>query len=268
MANEKFGQPYSHFYSRPTEPIPLSKKMRERLLAVAQNRFGDGLLTTVREEIGFAVYSLHNLFRDGSEEDVLSAITAIRNHCKRMWPQQRYAADWVETARGIFEQEHASYLITDLGEVRYRHDREFSRNAAATISVLSASRCANALELFESGQHKISQTPPDGKGAIRDTFFAAENIFRLLFPDEPRLVADAARNRLQPLLQKQYGDDRAALGASSKQLSSFMNWIDAAHFYRHEPGTEEPAQPPVELAVELVSVGAAFIRLLAGLNPS
>jgi len=47
-----------------------------------------------------------------------------------------------------------------------------------------------------------------------------------------------------------------------------MDWIEAAHFYRHEPGMEEPAQPPLELAIELVSVGAAFIRRLAGLDAS
>jgi len=54
---------------------------------------------------------------------------------------------------------------------------------------------------------------------------------------------------------------------ANKQLRAFLEWIDAAHFYRYEPGTDEPAQPPLELAIELVSIGAAFIRRLARLDP-
>jgi hypothetical protein len=87
-----------------------------------------------------------------------------------------------------------------------------------------------------------------------------------MFPEEPRLAVDAARKRLLPLIQKRYQADPTALRVGSKQLSSFLEWIDACHFYRHEPGTEEPSQAPTELAIELVSVGAAFIRRLATLD--
>ena len=49
-------------------------------------------------------------------------------------------------------------------------------------------------------------------------------------------------------------------------LASFKDWIEACHFYRHEPGKPEIHQPPIELAIHLISVGAAFIRLLIELD--
>jgi hypothetical protein len=45
-----------------------------------------------------------------------------------------------------------------------------------------------------------------------------------------------------------------------------MDWIDAAQFYRHEAGQEAPTQPPLMLAVQMVSVGASFMRWLGELD--
>jgi hypothetical protein len=42
----------------------------------------------------------------------------------------------------------------------------------------------------------------------------------------------------------------------------FADWVDACHNYRHEDGIEEPSQPPIELAVELIGVGGSFLRWL------
>jgi len=58
-----------------------------------------------------------------------------------------------------------------------------------------------------------------------------------MFPSEPRLTADAVRRNLPALLQRLYADNAPALGATSKLLWSFNEWIEAAHFYRHEPVT-------------------------------
>jgi len=49
-------------------------------------------------------------------------------------------------------------------------------------------------------------------------------------------------------------------------LASFKDWVDAAHFYRHEEGSEEPAQPPLQLAIYIVATGTAHLRWLAVLD--
>jgi hypothetical protein len=125
---------------------------------------------------------------------------------------------------------------------------------------------ANSLHSFENGMKAISAATPDGKTAIRNVFASAEGLFRVMFPKAPRLVVGQV-SFLEPLLQKRYAGNAAAFGASVKLLASFKGWIDACHFYRHEEGKPDTiAQPPLELAIHLISVGAAFIRLLVELD--
>jgi hypothetical protein len=89
-----------------------------------------------------------------------------------------------------------------------------------------------------------------------------------MFPRATRLTADQIA-LLDPILQKRYANDGTAAGAVAKLLASFKDWIEACHFYRHEPGkSDEIAQPPMELAIHLISVGAAFIRLLVEIDGS
>jgi hypothetical protein len=88
---------------------------------------------------------------------------------------------------------------------------------------------------------------------------------KLMFEKSTRLTAKEA-GKLEPLLQRAHATDKVATGAAVKLLSAFKDWIDAAHFYRHEAGQQEPVQPPLTLAVQMVSVGASFIRWLAELD--
>jgi hypothetical protein len=53
---------------------------------------------------------------------------------------------------------------------------------------------------------------------------------------------------------------------SIQLLNGFKDWIDAAHNYRHEAGREGPSQPPLTLTVQMVSVGASFLRWLGDLD--
>jgi hypothetical protein len=111
----------------------------------------------------------------------------------------------------------------------------------------------------------IASPVPDGKTGIRNVFEAAEGLFRLMFTKAPRLTNDQVA-QLEPIIQKRYSGDGTAAGAASKLTASFKDWIEACHFYRHEPGKPEIHQPPIELAIHLISVGAAFIRLLIELD--
>lgn len=77
----------------------------------------------------------------------------------------------------------------------------------------------------------LAKAPPDGKSAIRGTFAAAECLFRLIFPNSPRLTAQGAQN-LEPRLQHLHASDSVAKSATGKILSAFKDWIEAAHVYR------------------------------------
>lgn len=172
---------------------------------------------------------------------------------------------WVARLNRIFEETNVHYRIDSDGGVHFFFDAEFARAAAATIAILGEPRHANSLHLFENAINELSHKPPLTKEAIRGTFNALEGLFKLMFPDEPRLVAGKV-SRLDPLIAKLYAADDTALKASRKMLSSFGDWIDAAHFYRHEQGSEEVAQPPISMAILMISNGAAFLRWLAEIH--
>jgi hypothetical protein len=129
------------------------------------------------------------------------------------------------------------------------------------------SRVANALHAFEGGMAALAQAPPDGKGGIRGVFSAAESIFRLILPKAPRL-GGAELDGLTPLLERLYAQEETARRSAAKMLNGLKDWVDAAHFYRHEEGAEEVAQPPLRLAVYIVSTGASHLRRLAEVDAS
>ena len=169
--------------------------------------------------------------------------------------------------RRIFAEENVHYTVDDRGGVHFQFDEEFARNRAAAVAALQNARYANALHSFESGMAALAKAPPDGKGAIRSVFAAAEGIFRLIIPKAPRLGA-AKLNGLGPLLPQLFSEDETARRSSLKMLASLKEWVDAAHFYRHEEGAEEVAQPPLRLTVYIVSSGASHLRWLAELDAS
>jgi hypothetical protein len=172
---------------------------------------------------------------------------------------------WLTEVQTTFIEENTHYRVDRAGGVHFYFDEEFARNRAATIAALQSQRYRNALDAFDGSLSALSKTPPDGKGAIRQTFAAAEGLFRLVFPDAPRLTAKEL-DRLQPLIQAAMVGNPTAGPAALKLLASFKDWVDAAHFYRHEAGAEEVSQPPLTLAVHMTSLGASFVRWLAELD--
>jgi hypothetical protein len=86
-----------------------------------------------------------------------------------------------------------------------------------------------------------------------------------MFPNSPRLTAGEV-SKLEEHVKAIYSNDNVARTAALKLLKSVQDWIESAHFYRHEQGQEEPTQPPLDLTIHIVSVGASFIRWLAELD--
>jgi hypothetical protein len=268
------GKRFADVYVQRGKPTSDSPRMRRRAAAFLVD-YGDKFEKYAEEELGVDTpWSTRKNWATCLEElpieDVLNVVTVLCQYVSGLFPTgpQRAAGCKAIASRfnQIFEQENLSYRVDEKGGVHFHLDEEFARNAQATIAGLQDPRYANSLDLFEQGMVAMSKATPDGKTAIRNAFAAAEGLFRMMFPNSPRLTNGEAA-RLEPLLINRYGGNRAAAGATSKLLASFKDWIDACHFYRHEPGQpDEIAQPPIELTVHLVSVGAAFLRLLAELD--
>jgi hypothetical protein len=269
------GQRFSQVYIQRGEPTQDSKRMRRRLAAtIKSDRFNPLSLrdfpALVPQKLGVEVQMIPPygapdwvaFCRDCELKDLLDFVTLAYGYFG-----SSTATRWCQEVRRIFEEENVHYTVDDRGGVHFKIDAEFEHNRAATIACLQDARYRNALNEFEGAMAALAKAPPDGKLAIRATFGAAEGLFRLMFPNSPRLTAQEAQ-RLEPLIQGLHAADGVARGARSKLLNSFKDWIDAAHFYRHEAGHEEPIQPPLTLAVQMVSVGASFIRWLGELDGS
>jgi hypothetical protein len=270
------GKRFSHVYLERGEPRADSARARRRIsstfLDIPSNA-RDGFSGLVERELGVELpstgYGTHwsNYFASCELRDLLDTITLAYQHFSKSG-RTTVAASWLRDVNRVMQEENLRYTIDQQGGVHFAIDEEFARARAATISVLQTSRYKNVLNSFEQGETALGNIPPDGKGAVRATFASVEGLFRLMFPSAPRLTSSEIDRNLTASLQSMFAADPAAAGAAAKLLASFKDWVDAAHFYRHEPGREEIAQPPLTLAINLVSLGASYIRWLAEIDAS
>lgn len=263
------GLRFTHLYQKRGEPLQDSARMRRRYSALVRDTHGLGDLDReVEKELGISVglQGWHKFFERCELSDLLDSVTIAYRLLSRGARSERYSLvkpnEWLISVQRIFAEENIHYTVDNRGGVHFTFDREFDENRASAIAALNSPRYANVLAEFEQVDVRLTEVPPNGKGAIRAIFSAAEGLFRLMFPDAPRLGAKEIEKYLMPPLQQALADDVTASGATSKVLQSFKDWVDAAHFYRHEPGKEEIAQPPLPLAINIVSVGASYVRWL------
>jgi hypothetical protein len=230
----------------------------------------DGLDFRVTRKLGidFAYGSRNQkwvgFFRHEELRDILDVVTVAYTYFKDTY-QNTTQEKWIAGVSEIFSEECVHYRVDGEGGVHFSYDAEFARNEAATVASLQGARYANALTNFNAAMTELGKAPPDCKTAIRNVFASAEGLFKLMFPDCLRLTEKDAR-KLEPIIQSVYSSDDTAKSAAMKLLNSCQDWINSAHFYRHEQGQEEPTQPPLELTVHIVSSGASFIRWLAELD--
>lgn len=274
MIDSSDAQRFSLAYGRRGEPTSDSTRMRRRIAALLEqfpNSQKEALARQIEREHGVAMSPYTAGYYDGNSSyhwnrfletvelrDVLDLVSTATG----VFLQHQ---TWIEEVRRIFAEEHVRYRVNDAGGVRFAIDESFERGTAATISALGEKRYATTLTTFEAALNALVATPPRGKDAVRGVFSAAEGLFRLIFPKAPRLGGDEISTHLRPVIEQQFADS-AARGAALKSLRSFREWVDAAHFYRHEPNHAEPTEPPLQLAVLLVSAGAGWIRWLAEID--
>jgi len=138
----------------------------------------------------------------------------------------------ITSTRGcaISGEENVHYRVDQKGGVHLAVDQEFEANRVATLAHLEAPRYANVARNFDEAHDRLSEVPPQGKNAIRAIFGAVEGLFRLMFPNEDRLTAKAAKTRLAATVQRKYQGNAPALGAASKLIQGFeLAMAEAGH---------------------------------------
>jgi hypothetical protein len=277
------GQRFTQLYSERGKPTQDSTKMRRRLASLIDSidafHTGDPqkLSQRAEKELGIATpWSQHGTWREFLAKWDLQDILDLVTIAYRLLVQQaqadayarfhhrNFAQEWITEVRRIFQEENVHYTVDSAGGVHFQFDEQFAKDRRATIATLQGERYTNARHAFDGAMEAFAKAPPDGKNALRGVFSAAENVFKLI-TSKNRLGAKEA-DELGPIIEKLYAADDTARNSAKRMLVSLKDWVDAAHFYRHEPGKEGVAQPPLSLAVYLVSTGASHLRWLAELD--
>lgn len=287
MEDTDQGKRFSHIYVSHDTPGKDSKKARFRLSKLvekqcpgpsssrsgssfdhakyAQERLENelGLKFGSRSTTGHLIKSWEWYFNRITVVEMLDSITVLATYLKDSYGRDQKKL--LEETRRIFKEENLAYEIDDLGGVHPFIDGSFSATAQSAILALSGERYSATADCVNGIDDCLLQDPSDYIGAIRRVFGASENLFKLMF-SVPRLDARTVGDKLGKQQQALYSAHPTLQSASAKTLEGFKDWINAAHFYRHEQGVQSPNQPTEEFAILLISQGLSYVRWLAQMD--
>lgn len=274
------GKRFSHVYLARPDLLQDSERARRRVAALLTSRNSkdiEGIYSILSQELGLdPVWGISGVdwtstFKRFETRDFLDFVTLAFRWLTLAKRRPMFETDanakWLQGCRRIFDEQALRYEIDDHGGVHFKVDAEFSASTRASIAALGGPRYANARTEYEKAMNALSGSAiADGKEGIRGVFNAVECVYKLMNSKAPKLIAADAIKTLQADVQKVYSANSTALRAANKAVNAFGDWIDACHNYRHEEGTEEPSQPPLDLAVELISLGSTHLRWLISLD--
>jgi hypothetical protein len=270
------GKRFSHVYIEKGKPQKDSERFRRRLSAYynenLEKYYGLSIVKEIEKELGVDVpfnvagYSVGDFFEKSELRDVLDLIKIIWDILNVRG--RLYAPGWLEFVQRVFEEENLGYRVDERGGVHYFVDEEFERNRIFALSCLTGSRYTAVAKAFEDSHQKLDSQPPDTKASVRSIFEAVEILYKLLTDaqERDRLNSSGVRNKLKSMIQKIYEKDETARKVAEHLMEGFCDWIEALHMYRHGQKVEEPSNPPMELAIEILSSGATYLRWLVEID--
>lgn len=289
MSGKVIGKRFSLVYLVRREPEKDSKKARFRLAKLAERscpparsgRHGTsfdydkhaqesieselGIQFATRSTAGTLIRSWEWYFNKVSVTEMLDTITVVAASLQDEYVQNDRPGTFLAEARRILKEENLAYEIDQSGGVHPLVDATFSASMESAISGMENPRYAASAGCLDRIDGYLLQDPQDFIGAIRAVFGACENTFKLMY-GVPRLDSKTAGERIGGDQQRLYKEQPTLQSASAKTLEAFKQWVNAAHFYRHEQGVEESNQPTPEVAILLISQGLSFVRWLTALD--
>ena len=278
MTNDEvpIGERFSHVYIARGTPTKDSQRFRVRLGAFCKqflNSYGTDFATAISRELGVDVpfvgmyRSISRFLLEAELRDVLDAITLIWR-VLRQQRLERLANRWLQFVERTLKEENLGYRVDEAAGLHYFVDEEFERNRFATLQCLADPRYTAVAAEFENAYQKLDQDPADTKGAVRAVFEAVEILGKLMVGENrmSRLTTHEINTHVRPIVESVYQRDAVALIAANKFLDGLIDWVSSIHEYRHGQEVEEPAPPPLGLAVAMVSAGATYLRWLAEID--
>lgn len=278
MTNDApLGERFSLVYLRPEEEQSDSRRLRKRLTklfeAAVEHEDVYNFGNLLERELGIDVLRYNGSFFipwgamcEWELRDVLCTITMVERyvHTRELRlghrPGTLSSAEYKSEVARIFSQERAAYRLDEKGGVHPSVDVAYRAGVAAAIRGLGGQDLGAVRSYIEKADENLLPIG-DRRTAVRSAFDAAEETFKLIFRRATKLDKSTITQYLRPLLERSQ-ESRAARQAALSSCDALQGWASACHNYRHAEGEPEPAPPPEELAVALVSQGMSHVRWL------
>ncbi len=270
------GKRFSHVnFDRPP-PLKDSPKSQIPIGSFCGEKFwreNDELGKWLKQEMGLPVprsiasFPLDKFFLELRTEDMLDAITVVYRFFHRGATFTTDGVKWQKFVTRALQEENMGYRLDDECGVHYLVDEEFEKNRTSLLSCLDKPRYAGVLAAFEDAHKHFDSSPPDTKAAVRSMFESLEILFKQM-TKKSRLASNLVKTDLSPIVLGYYQGNDTAISVSEKFLQGLGEWIDGVHFYRHGQGEPEPVEPPLGLAIHILSSGASFLRWLVEIDKS
>jgi len=274
------GQLFTEVYRSRGEPRQDDERFRIQLhqafTDIFHERDKSGFAKYLRSEAGVeveyhwgataAVFHWIEYFKGCSLEDLLDLVT----HLVRFAESRRLdtqVESWLESVHRALVNRNLAYDVDGRGGMHHQVDAAFQRSKELTLSCLATARFHGARTETEASFDFLTNVHPDRKMAVVNIFLAAENVFMLIAGTGTPLTSASSEREIRPIIQRRYaGLDPTANQSANKVISSFADWVDACHPYRHGQMNPQIVAPPEALAIILVTQGADFIRWLVSLS--
>jgi hypothetical protein len=216
---------------------------------------GAGVIIESRSYIDGKTYRFDKLINEVKIAKLLDICTIIYRNYNIISEQD--AKIWVIHFNTCCREENIPYFMDEEGGVHPAVDAEFQHNLASTIRGLDAPRYRTALTAFSGIQPALDRE--ETRLAIIQVFITAESIVKMM-TGANGLDASIIKRQLTNRIKVNWAEGAAK--AANQMVAGFVNWVNAAHTYRHAPGEPDAAEPPLDLAILMISVGASYIRWL------
>lgn len=266
------GDRFSQIYLERGQATRDSQRFRNRIAAYFSDRLSQDYNSTViheyERETGAkckwrgTIRLFSEELRDAELRDVLDGITIVH----RILSRNRYThldTAWRDFVSRAMREENIGYRVDVNCVVHYHVDEDFERIRSATVKVLEAPGFAGVLAAFEDAHRHLDADPPDTKASVRSMFESLEVLARLIVPDTKNLHRKLVESTLKQKCLEVADKDPVEQKVLSGVFDGLADWVDSLHNYRHGQPHEHAVAPSEELAVLVLSSGAAYLRQIA-----
>lgn len=271
------GRLFTHTYLNRNQPVQDSQQFRKRIGFLFDSNWSDGrmaLVNFLKLEMGLNVpllrtrYSIELFLEDIKIEYLLNAITLIWRFLKNsddVYHKQNFAGIWHREVSRALKEENLCYRLDEKCGVHFLIDEEFETNVNSTLHCLGDTKYSGSRKTLKHAYDELTSTPPHTKDAIRAIFESIEILVKKMVKTK-NLNKWVVQNTLKDIALEIYSHDPTSKDSVEKFFMGFGDWVEANHNYRHGQDVPEPTDPPIELAIYILSSGASFLRWLVEID--